>query len=117
MPSGPFTRGCGWGTADRRLSGEALDLAPVPQPAGHGPGLYAGDDTHSGEQGDDRRPAVADKGERQTHNGQDVQTHAHIEGDLAEQHPGHAHADIGVERGTGVPAHPHAPKNDGGQQQ
>ena len=92
-------------------------MTAVPQPAGHGPGLYAGDQSHGGEQGDDRRSSGTDEGEGEAHDGQDIEAHAHVEGDLAEEHPGHSHADVGGKGGTGVTAYPDAPQDNGGKQQ
>lgn len=98
-------------------SGKALNLAPVPQPAGHGPSLDAGNDAHSGEQSDNGRPAVADKGEGKSHNRQDKQTHTHVKGDLAHEHTSHAHAHIGVEGGAGMTSYPDAPQDNERQKQ
>ena len=92
-------------------------MASVSQPAGHGPRLDAGDDAHGGKERNDGGAAVADKGEGQPHNGQNIEAHAHIEGDLAQQRPGHPHAHVGGEGGAGVPPHPDTPQDNGGQQQ
>lgn len=96
---------------------ERLYLTAVPQPAGQRSGLCAGHDAHSGKQSNDGRAAVADKGQRQPHDREHIQTHAHIEDNLRQNHARHAHAHIGGEGGARAPADPDAPQHNGGQNQ
>ena len=79
--------------------------------------MDAGYHTHGHKHGHDGRSAVADKGEGQSDDRQDAQTHTNVNDDLEQEHTGNADADHPVHEVFRLDAYIDAPDNDGGQKQ